>query len=311
MDPDGGWDGWYDRSGVSFFVDGVKVDAWEFNTYLNNPGHGAGLNWSGTLFAGSIDFLSTVGKDLTYNSYRNSWGLWSSFKSSSGGNIPNNPGERPVGDEEIILPKNQRDVANITIGLKWLSGEVSKSVSDLFLSAGLNKMPYLPPSKQGSNGEIKPRVQNEFAALNENYGFGGRLLYSQFNGLQVFWRGFLPGDIQNLDGSYLIRGSSEHQFAAVDGMFVIGGQLFKAVTISKSLGVVDDAADDIGKSISIIAEKQLKKHGIDAHELKKEFLGNSASISRYDLYKDKLTNEILIFLKGGKGDGIQTGEFLK
>jgi len=55
----------------------------------------------------------------------------------------------------------------------------------------------------------------------------------------------------------------------------------------------------------------LKKSRIDAHQLKRDFLGNKAKISQYDLYKDTKTSEILILLKGGKENSIKTGEFLK
>ncbi len=49
----------------------------------------------------------------------------------------------------------------------------------------------------------------------------------------------------------------------------------------------------------------MKKSGIDAHQLKKDFLGNKAKISQYDLYKDTKTGEILILPKGGQGKPIK------
>lgn len=67
----------------------------------------------------------------------------------------------------------------------------------------------------------------------------------------------------------------------------------------------------LGKNFSKISDDLLKKSGIDAHQLKKDFLGNKAKISQYDLYKDTKTGEILILQKGGKGAPIQTGEFIK
>ncbi len=36
VDPDGGWDGWYDRNSVTYFVDGVQVDGWEYEGYFKN-----------------------------------------------------------------------------------------------------------------------------------------------------------------------------------------------------------------------------------------------------------------------------------
>lgn len=64
------------------------------------------------------------------------------------------------------------------------------------------------------------------------------------------------------------------------------------------------------KNIVKISDKLVKNFGIDAHKLKQDFLGVKA-LSRYDLYKNTNTGEILIFLKGGKCNPIQTGEFIK
>ena len=58
-------------------------------------------------------------------------------------------------------------------------------------------------------------------------------------------------------------------------------------------------------------DNYLKQKGIDAHELKKDFLGRKASIAEYDIYINKDTGELFIFKKGGKGVGIPTGEFIK
>jgi hypothetical protein len=55
VDPDGGWDDWYDRGGVSFFVDGVQVESWEFNNFMNNPGHGDAISFSGMLYPNTSD----------------------------------------------------------------------------------------------------------------------------------------------------------------------------------------------------------------------------------------------------------------
>ena len=65
-----------------------------------------------------------------------------------------------------------------------------------------------------------------------------------------------------------------------------------------------------GGGVEKITDKLLKQSGIDAHQLKKGWLGDKAQISLYDLYKDKATGEILIMRKGGIGEPIRTGEFL-
>jgi RHS repeat-associated protein len=75
--------------------------------------------------------------------------------------------------------------------------------------------------------------------------------------------------------------------------------------------IIGTAAKTIGKNFNKISDNLLKNSGIDAHQLKKDFLGNKAKISQYDLYKDKQSGEILILQKGGKGTPIKTGEFIK
>jgi RHS repeat-associated protein len=67
----------------------------------------------------------------------------------------------------------------------------------------------------------------------------------------------------------------------------------------------------IGKNFSLIKDSQLKKSGIDAHEIKKSWLGKNAKIFQFGLYKDTKTNEILILKKGGKGDPINTNIKMK
>ena len=63
-------------------------------------------------------------------------------------------------------------------------------------------------------------------------------------------------------------------------------------------------------NVKELNDNYIKKQGFDAHAIKKEFLGNKAPIAKYDLFINKDTREILIFLKGGKGNPIQTGYFI-
>ena len=60
-----------------------------------------------------------------------------------------------------------------------------------------------------------------------------------------------------------------------------------------------------------VKDNYLKRKGIDAHELKKDFLGRKAPIAEYDIYVNKDTGELFIFKKGGKRIGFPTGEFIK
>lgn len=66
-----------------------------------------------------------------------------------------------------------------------------------------------------------------------------------------------------------------------------------------------------GVNFKLISDSLLKKKGIDAHQIKRDFLGDKAKISRFDLYLDTRTSEILILQKGGKGSPISTGEFIE
>ena len=44
-------------------------------------------------------------------------------------------------------------------------------------------------------------------------------------------------------------------------------------------------------------EKQLKRQGTDPHAIKREYLGNNASIAKYDLWVDKSSGQIAIVEK--------------
>ena len=74
----------------------------------------------------------------------------------------------------------------------------------------------------------------------------------------------------------------------------------------KSIG----AAGRSWKNVKKISDNLLKNSGLDAHAIKREFLGRNAKISRYDLYKHTDTGEVLIFRKGGQGEPIFTGYFI-
>ncbi|OCG41507.1 hypothetical protein A9G25_06220 [Gilliamella sp. Bif1-4] len=57
-------------------------------------------------------------------------------------------------------------------------------------------------------------------------------------------------------------------------------------------------------------DNYLKKKGFDAHKIKEEFFGKGSN-SKYDIYIDKKSGELMLFRKGGLGDGIRTGYFIK
>ncbi|UNK63670.1 polymorphic toxin type 33 domain-containing protein [Buttiauxella ferragutiae] len=63
-------------------------------------------------------------------------------------------------------------------------------------------------------------------------------------------------------------------------------------------------------NIKVADDKFLKNNGVDAHQIKKDFHGAKAEIKLYDIYVDKDNGQLWIFRKGGKGEGIPTGEFI-
>ncbi|WIW71984.1 hemagglutinin repeat-containing protein [Anaerosinus gibii] len=88
----------------------------------------------------------------------------------------------------------------------------------------------------------------------------------------------------------------------------------KVPTLSKAIEALDNERGSmrLGSSINInkVSDGYLKNMGVDAHQLKEQFVGKK-NIARYDLYVDKDTGELLIYLKGGKGEGLSTGEYIK
>ncbi|MDI7274178.1 polymorphic toxin type 33 domain-containing protein [Cronobacter dublinensis] len=62
--------------------------------------------------------------------------------------------------------------------------------------------------------------------------------------------------------------------------------------------------------MKVADDKFSKNNGVDAHRIKKYFLGAKAEIKLYDIYVDKNSRQLWIFRKGGKGEGIPTGEYI-
>lgn len=60
-----------------------------------------------------------------------------------------------------------------------------------------------------------------------------------------------------------------------------------------------------------VSDQELAENGIDAHGLKYEYLGKGTQVAHFDLFVDKITNELWIFKKGLVGDGMPTGIILE
>ena len=55
----------------------------------------------------------------------------------------------------------------------------------------------------------------------------------------------------------------------------------------------------------------MKKKGIEAHEVKQDYFGKKAEIAKYDIYVDKATGRLWIYLKKGRGTPIPTDYYIK
>lgn len=60
-----------------------------------------------------------------------------------------------------------------------------------------------------------------------------------------------------------------------------------------------------------VNDNYLKNKGFDGHKVKEETRGTTKDGSKYDIYVDKDTGQLWVFRKGGKGEGIPTGEYIK
>ncbi|MGE0931758.1 DUF6443 domain-containing protein [Peijinzhouia sedimentorum] len=118
--------------------------------------------------------------------------------------------------------------------------------------------------------------------------------------------------IDYLPGGFALNGLMDYKFGKFDQDEFLA-EAGAEILFGKAGGLIFTkiGAKVVGKNFNKISDDLLKKSGIDAHQLKRDFLGTKAKVSRYDLYKDTKTGEILILQKGGKGTPIQTGEFIK
>lgn len=68
---------------------------------------------------------------------------------------------------------------------------------------------------------------------------------------------------------------------------------------------------DIPNSFNMVKDSYLKKIGFDAHAIKAEALGTKKDLDKFDIFVDKNTGELWVFRKGGTGEGIPNGEYIK
>jgi len=64
------------------------------------------------------------------------------------------------------------------------------------------------------------------------------------------------------------------------------------------------------KNINRVDDNYLIKKGFNPHKLKEDLVGRK-KVSQYDIYVNKDTGELWIYRKGGIGEGMSTGEYIK
>lgn len=176
------------------------------------------------------------------------------------------------------------------------------------------------------------------AESNKNYSYDNGIDYyagrvagdviSMFGGITTISKGI--NTIGNsIKTGALVTVLSDGTLALAGGAIIVGGVAAGTAEVAYGGSIVYASYGNFGndvdklkelsksnrsnnsKNITKVDEKYLSKNGIDAHNLKYEVLGKKASISQYDIYVEKSTGELIIFKKGGKGEGIPTGEFIK
>lgn len=72
-----------------------------------------------------------------------------------------------------------------------------------------------------------------------------------------------------------------------------------------------ESSEEKPKNPQRVDDKYLKKKGISGHKVKKEYFGKKADIAKYDIYVDKATGRLWIYLKHGRGVPIPTDYYIK
>jgi len=116
----------------------------------------------------------------------------------------------------------------------------------------------------------------------------------------------IPRSVIRLENEVILRVREHEAWTPIEPDRVLQGILRGLIIIS----VVEKESAEKG-NYNKVKDNYLKQKDIDAHELKKDYLGEKAPIAKYDIYVNKDTGELYIFEKGGKGVGIPTGEFIK
>ena len=86
---------------------------------------------------------------------------------------------------------------------------------------------------------------------------------------------------------YNLEVQQDHTFTVGDGQWVV-----------HNTGRCGDGPDPVGDT-KHMTDKQLKKLGLDAHQLKHDILGDDAPIAQFDIYKDEKDTLYLMPKQGG------------
>ena len=183
------------------------------------------------------------------------------------------------------------------------------------------KKDVIPESEMN---KMHPKTKNEFQFENwlfEQYGMTKKEErgYTVKGNLESLWEIFSAADMVLFARGLPSIGKELAQLGkkAVDD---VAEEAVEKTVKKEAAEEMTDTAEDLSQktvnefvkgNYDKVKDNYLKRKGIDAHELKKDFLGRKAPIAQYDIYVNKNTGELFIFKKGGKGGGIPTGEFIK
>jgi RHS repeat-associated protein len=270
VDPDGGND-WWDRNGVTYYIDGQQVASWEFSAFMGSPILGTQIEATGSLFGGTVDWLATYGKLAEYFVRTDpetkekiyGWGNYIKFATSEPGRAAElsevkkaNPSELPKGQISEYEVDGGAPTSAPVIGLKWYG--------------------FVPPRRP--NASIKAH-ENDFMDNLRDAPILGAVVYEPLDGLYVFWQGFIPSEtLQHLDGRYMERGSKEHQDAATAGVMVFAQEVAVAGSAARGVTRLGALADDGGKLAS--------ETGINIG-MKLEYLFGKATGSAHNIERSK------------------------
>lgn len=217
------------------------------------------------------------------------------------GGADGGPGDPPPTVlEELVINVSKSGIGqNIQYGLAWgatfaLNALGTQANNNVSLGA-VN----LPDASRYGEFEGAARIGRLAGNLSTMFQGGGEVIGAGGAEVLTFGGATVPAGIVAVHGGAV----------AAAGTVGTGKEILGLVNYFSKKG--HSSAGSGNFNFKKISDSLLKSLGIDAHAIKYEFLGKKAPVAQYDLYVNNTTKEIFIFKKGGKGDGIATGHYIK